>query len=501
MKAGGKLLGRPMFVEAERGHETTKADYDREVPILRAGLLQAQRDLRLAKVPLILIVSGADGAGKSEAVNRLHEWFDPRGLETNVFGPLTEEERDRPPWWRFWLSLPPRGRVGMFFGSWYTDPVIQRVYRREGDAQFARTLRRIEFFEQALVRDGALIVKLWLHLSKKAQKKRLSKLERDPRTRWRVSPLDLKHLGLYDRFVKHSQRAMKRTHTRFAPWTVIDATDTRYRETAVAHTVLQAIRRKLAERPQKVPTKNKPGPPRARVSVLDSVDLEQTVSSRDYERSLALLQGKLNRLSHAAWKKGISSVLVFEGWDAAGKGGTIRRLTSAMDARLYRVVGIAAPTDEERAHQYLWRFWRHIPRAGKVTIFDRSWYGRVLVERVEGFAREDEWKRAFGEINDFESQLIEHGTVVTKFWVHISRAEQLRRFKERQKIDFKQYKITDEDWRNRKQWEAYETAINEMVVRTSTKAAPWVIVPGNDKRFARIQVLETVCRRLEKALG
>ena len=203
----------------------------------------------------------------------------------------------------------------------------------------------------------------------------------------------------------------------------------------------------------------------------------------------------------AVWEKKVSSVLVFEGWDAAGKGGTVRRLTSAMDARLYRVVPIAAPTDEERAHQYLWRFWRHIPRAGRVTIFDRSWYGRVLVERVEGFAREDEWKRAFQEINEFENQLREQGAMVTKFWVHISKDEQLRRFKERQKTEFKQYKITDEDWRNRKQWDAYEGAINEMVVRTSTRGAPWVIVAGNDKRFARIQVLETVCRRLEKALG
>jgi polyphosphate:AMP phosphotransferase len=490
-----------MFEAAELGHEIPKADYEKEVPALRAGLLQAQRDLMEAKVPLILIVSGADGAGKSETVNRLHEWFDPRGLETNVFGPLSEEERDRPAYWRFWLSLPARGRVGMFFGSWYTDPIIRRTYKESGGAEFDRSLSRIEFFEQQLAQDGALIVKLWLHLSKKAQKKRLTKLESDPKTRWRVSPLDWKHFKLYDRFVQFSEQALQRTDTGFAPWTVIEAADDRYREITVGKTVLEAITKRLAA-PKSAGTPPKQAiPPGAVMSVLDRVDLKKTVSLKDYDSKLARLQGKLNQLSHAAWEKKVSSVLVFEGWDAAGKGGTVRRLTSAMDARLYRVVPIAAPTDEERAHQYLWRFWRHIPRSGRVTIFDRSWYGRVLVERVEGFAREDEWKRAFQEINEFEDQLVEHGTMVTKFWVHISKDEQLRRFKERQKTEFKQYKITDEDWRNRKQWDAYESAINEMVVRTSTRDAPWVIVAGNDKRNARIQVLETVCRRLEKALG
>jgi polyphosphate:AMP phosphotransferase len=489
-----------MFEAAELGHEVSKAEYEKAVPPLRAGLLQAQRDLVAARVPLILIVSGADGAGKSETVNRLHEWFDPRGLETNVFGPLSEEERDRPAYWRFWLSLPSRGRVSMFFGSWYTDPIIRRTYRQSGGAEFDRSLSRIEFFEQQLAQDGALIVKLWLHLSKKAQRKRLTRLESNPKTRWRVGPTDWKHFKLYDRFVKFSEEAVQRTDTGFAPWTVIEATDDRYREIAVGHTVLEAIKTRLAAKKADAAIPKKSVSTEDVVSVLDRVDLKQTISSKDYDRKLAQLQGKLNRLARAAWEKKVSSVLVFEGWDAAGKGGTVRRLTQAMDARLYRVVPIAAPTDEERAHQYLWRFWRHIPRAGRVTIFDRSWYGRVLVERVEGFAREDEWKRAFQEINEFEDQLTEHGTMVTKFWVHISKDEQLRRFKERQKTEFKQYKITDEDWRNRKQWEAYEGAINEMVVRTSTRGAPWVIVAGNDKRFARIQVLETVCRRLEKAL-
>ena len=490
-----------MFEAAELGHVVTKPEYEKEVPLLRAGLLDAQGELAKAKVPLILIVSGADGGGKSETVNRLHEWFDPRGLQTNVFGPLTQEEKDRPPYWRFWMALPPRGSVGIFFGSWYTDPIIRRVYGHSGGAEFDRSLSRIEFFEQELVQDGAVIVKVWLHLSKKAQKKRLKKLERNRDTRWRVSPVDWKHFKLFDKFVKFSEQALQRTDSGFAPWNVIEATDDRYREVAVARVVLNAIRKRLDQEPPP-PSKMKHLPIADDVvSVLDRVNLAQKISARAYDTRLARLQGKLNHLSRAAWHKKVSTVLVFEGWDAAGKGGAVRRLTSAMDARLYRVVPIAAPTDEERARQYLWRFWRHIPRAGRVTIFDRSWYGRVLVERVEGFAREEEWKAAFQEINDFEEQLVAHRTSVTKFWVHISKAEQLRRFKERQKTEFKQYKITAEDWRNRKRWDAYEMAVNDMAIRTGRRDAPWVLVAGNDKRFARIQILETVCDRLEHALG
>jgi polyphosphate kinase 2 (PPK2 family) len=230
------------------------------------------------------------------------------------------------------------------------------------------------------------------------------------------------------------------------------------------------------------------------------VDLNQCLTDRRYEKLLEKYQGQLTRLTWAANQKKISTVALFEGWDAAGKGSAIRRVTAAVDPRLYRIVPVAAPTDEERAHHYFWRFWRHLPRAGRMTIFDRSWYGRVLVERVEGFARPDEWKRAYLEINDFEEQLVEHGVVMAKFWVHISKEEQLRRFQERRTIQHKRYKITDEDWRNRKKWDDYKSAINEMVAHTSTEFGPWTLVAGNDKKFARIQILKTFCQNLERAL-
>jgi polyphosphate kinase 2 (PPK2 family) len=240
--------------------------------------------------------------------------------------------------------------------------------------------------------------------------------------------------------------------------------------------------------------------PKASVTVLDHVDLTRQLPDGEYRKRLLRLQGRLNRLVRAAADKKVSSVAVFEGWDAAGKGGSIRRLTEAMDPRLYRVIPIAAPTDEEKAHHYLWRFWRHLPRAGRVTIYDRSWYGRLLVERVEGFAQEAEWMRAYPEINDFEEQLAEAGIVLTKFWIHVSPEEQLRRFEDRRETPYKRHKMTGEDWRNRDRWAAYHTAVNDMVVRTSTRHAPWTLVSGNDKKFARVQILETFCRRLERAL-
>ncbi len=489
-----------MFETAELGRKVEKDLWAREEPRLRTKLLDAQRALTEARIPVIVVISGADGAGKGETINRLSEWLDPRGLETNAFGPLSDEERERPPYWRFWRTLPARGRVGIFFGSWYTEPIVSRVYGKIDRNEYGMRLERVANFEQMLAEDGALFVKLYLHLSKKAQRKRLEDIEKDPKTRFRVSKLDWKNFELYDRFTKANEEAIRRTDTGFAPWTLVEAANDRYRELTVGKTLLSAIERRLASQGKAGPRAKQAPPKTEIVSVLDSVDLQKTVSDKVYENKLDALQARLGPLARRAWQKQRSTVIVFEGWDAAGKGGSIRRLTAAMDARAYRVVPIAAPTDEERAHHYLWRFWRHVPRAGYVTIYDRSWYGRVLVERVEGFASEDEWRRAYSEINQFEEQLTEHGVVLVKFWVHVGKDEQLRRFEERKKIAFKKHKITEEDWRNREKWDAYEAAVNEMVARTSTRRAPWTLVSGNDKRWARLQIAQSVCQRLEEAL-
>jgi AMP-polyphosphate phosphotransferase len=458
-------------------------------------------------VPVIVIVSGADGAGKGEVVHRLNEWLDPRGVDTQAFWQTSDEERERPRWWRFWRSLPARGRVGILFGSWYSEPIIRRVYGEIKTSKLDTEMDRVAFFEKMLADDGAVIVKLWFHLSKKAQRRRLKDLESDPKTHWRVLPSDWKHFKLYDKFTEVSERALRRTDAGHAPWHLIEAADRRYRELTAGQILLQAIEAKLRElkqpRPAPAAAKTAKAPARrgkAGITILDHVNLTLRLTDKEYETQLEKWQTRLTRLAWTAWEKKVASVAVFEGWDAAGKGSAIRRVTAAMDPRLYRIIPIAAPTDEERARHYLWRFWRHLPRAGMTTIFDRSWYGRVLVERVEGFAREDEWRRAFLEINDFEEQLAESGIVVSKFWIHIGKDEQLRRFQQREEIAFKRYKITAEDWRNREQWDAYKAAINDMVAHTSTEFAPWTLVAGNDKKFARVQIVKTLCKHLEAAL-
>jgi polyphosphate:AMP phosphotransferase len=498
-----------MFETAELGRSVGKEEFEKEVPKLRLELLEAQRDLQKAGVPVVVLLAGADGSGKGETVKRVLEWLDTRGLDTHAFGPLTDEERERPRWWRYWMRLPPRGRIGVFFGSWYSQPLVERAFGRLSRARYDRMLSEIAFFEEMLAEDGTLFVKLWIHLSKKGLRRRMRRLEDDPATRWKVTKADWKHFRKYDRYIEASEHAIRKTDTSHAPWVLVEATDERYRDLMAGRTLLERLRTRLgtaAPAGRASAPAGSPAPPpavsrEASLTILDRVDLKRTLSAADYDRRLEKAQGRLGRLVRAAFEKKRSSVVVFEGWDASGKGGNIRRITAAMDPRTYRVISIASPTDEEKARHYLWRFWRHVPRAGYVTLYDRSWYGRVLVERVEGFARPEEWSRAYLEINDFEHQLAAHGIVLAKFWMHVDAKEQLRRFKERETVAWKRHKIGPEDWRNREKWEAYEQAVSDMIARTSTAQAPWTLVAANDKRFARVTVVETLCARLEKALA
>ena len=492
-----------MFETAELGHKLSKQEYDAQVPPLRVQLLDAQEDLKHASFPVIIIIGGVDGAGKGETVNLLHEWMDPRYLQTLAFGPPSDEERERPEAWRFWRALPPKGRMGIFFGSWYTRPILDRVYGKTKNTAFDAALARINAFEKALVDDGALIIKFWFHLGKQEQQARLNSLIKNPATRWRVTEVDWKHFKLYDKFRRTSERALRTTSTGEAPWVVVEGADKRYRSITVGNHILDLLSKRLAveNRPAAASIHSPRAETKDPTTLLDKLDLSQTLSDEKYEKRLEKYQGRLNLLYREAKRRGRSAILLFEGWDAAGKGGIIRRCTEAMDARDYQVIPIAAPTGEERAQHYLWRFWRHIPRAGRVTIFDRSWYGRVLVERVEAFATEAEWRRAYSEIVDFEQQLHDHGILLLKFWVHIDMDEQLRRFQERQSTPFKHFKITDEDYRNREKWNDYEVAANEMLGRTWTEFAPWQLVEANDKQFARLKVLKTFCDRLEDSLS
>jgi polyphosphate:AMP phosphotransferase len=494
-----------VFETAELGRKVSRQEFKAQVPQLRTELLELQQQLRTAGFSVIVVFAGVDGAGKSETVNVLNEWMDPRGLLTRAFDPPTPEEQERPHFWRYWLALPPKGRIGLYLSSWYSQPLVDLVYGETDQAAFDQSLNRIATFEKELADDGTLILKFWMHLGKKAQKKRLDALEKDPLTRWRVTKREKRHQKMYEAFEAVADRLLHKTNTGEAPWYIVEGADHYYRTLAVATLLRDAVRRHL-ERLE--PARRKTPAPKAAPAevgqaptVLSQLDMTQKVPRAEYELLLEKYQGKLHLLTREAKARQLSTILVFEGVDAAGKGGAIHRLTAAMDARLYQVIPIAAPTDEERAHHYLWRFWRHLPRAGRVTIFDRSWYGRVLVERVEGFAEDAAWRRAYGEINDFEEQLVEHGAVLVKYWAHITREEQLRRFESRQRTPYKSYKLTPEDWRNRDKWDLYEQAVNDMVAYTSTNFAPWTLVEGNDKYFTRLKVLRVLCERLGAVLN
>jgi polyphosphate:AMP phosphotransferase len=494
-----------MFETAELGQKISKEEFKAREPVLREQLLEAQALLREANFPVVLVFAGVDGAGKGETANLLSEWMDPRGIETHAFSDPSDEERERPEYWRYWRALPQKGRIGVYLKSWYSPPLLGRVYRDISGSEFDDQLDRIAAFERTLADDGALILKFWMHLGQQAQKKRLKKLESDEDTRWRVTKRDWRHWGMYDKFMEAAERIITRTSVGHARWTIVEGADPAFRSLRVGEILLRALRTHLAETQQEAVAGDAVPPEEPPVTlpntVLDRLDLTQTLPKEQYRSELTRLQGRLNLLHREARDRGISTVLVFEGWDAAGKGGAIRRITPALDARDVKIISIAKPTDEEYAHHYLWRFWRHLSRAGKVTIFDRSWYGRVLVERVEGFAKEHEWRRAYAEIRDFEQQLVDHGTVLRKFWVHITPEEQEERFRAREQTPYKRWKLTEEDWRNREKWADYELAVNAMFERTSTRFAPWVLVEGNDKRYARIKVLKEVCAALEEALG
>ena len=493
-----------MFESAELGHKLSKGEYERIEPKLRADLLDAQFDLsKNGTFPVIILISGVRGAGKGETVNLLNEWMDPRHIHTSAFDNPSDEEIERPPMWRYWRALPPKGKIGMLFGSWYTAPIIDRVFKRTRGKDIIRSIEEINHLEKMLADEGALILKFWFHLSKKAQRKRLKKLESDPETRWRVSKRDWNFFKMYNRFYRISEDTLRETSTTWAPWIVVEGSDPEYRAVTVGKTLLEAMRKRLEQKGEKKPRASDAAPivkPVDNVRILDRLDLSLAVPKKKYQNQLEKLQGELALLTRQPKFLERTAVCVFEGMDAAGKGGAIRRITGALDVRLYHTIPVAAPTDEERAQPYLWRFWRHLPRKGRFVIYDRSWYGRVLVERIEGFCSEADWMRAYSEINDFEEQLARNGAIINKFWLQISKEEQYRRFKEREKTRFKQFKITPEDWRNREKWNAYQVAAADMIERTSTEFSPWTLVEANDKYWARVKILKALVKAIERGL-
>lgn len=475
---------------------------------LEPQLSLLQRRLKEYKVPVVILFEGFGASGKGTMINELIQPMDPRGFKVFSIQKATEEEEMRPYLWRFWTRLPENGRIHLFDRSWYTKIVEARAEKRKSREKSESAYNDILDFEQELARDGMLIIKFLLHISPKEQKKRFQVLEDNKETRWRVTETDWRHNKAYNEWLQAFEEMIQKTDTSYGSWTIVEATDREYAKVKIISAVVKMFADRLAREESREKEK---GTPLAEViekngrvafgsSVLDAVDLSKSLSKSVYKKELADLQKRMALLHSELYKRRIPVVVGFEGWDAGGKGGAIHRLTKTMDPRGYEVVPTSAPNDIEKAHHYLWRFWNHMPKAGHVAIFDRTWYGRVMVERIEGFCSRDEWQRAYNEINRMEAQLADAGAIVLKFWLHIDKDEQKKRFEERMEDPNKQWKITDEDWRNREKWDEYVKAVDEMILRTSTTYAPWIIVEGNDKLYARIKVLQTVVEAIEKRL-
>lgn len=463
---------------------------------LRLGA--AQRQLRAAGVPVLVVFEGWDAAGKGSTLGRLLQPLDPRGFKVHHVGPATPLEGMFPPMWRFWNLLPARGAMAVYNHSWYRQVWNEPLEHGADPAAVQASHERIRVFERQITDDGAVIVKFFLHISREEQARRFKALKKDPAFAWKVGEPEKRRHKKYGEYLALAEDMLRETSTAFAPWTMVSATDERYRSVRVAETLAAAFDHALEQAPPQKAAAH-PAPPR-RSGPLDHVNLDLSVEKGDYEKRLPKLQTELRRLQHLCYQRRKPVVLAFEGWDAAGKGGAIKRLTRELDPRGYEVIPVAAPDGVEKLHQHLWRFWRALPKAGHFTVFDRTWYGRVLVERVEGFAPPEAWQRAYREINEFEAELTGHGVVVLKFWLHIGKDEQLRRFEARRETPEKSWKITDEDWRNREKWDEYHAAVSAMIEQTSTVRAPWTIVEGNDKRHARLKVLQTAADRVRAAL-
>ena len=516
-----------MLENLDLNKKLSKKEYKELTDRLSPKLAALQRTCKELGIPIMIIFEGWGASGKGTLINQLIRPLDPRGFQVFTIQKPNEEERMRPFLWRFFTKLPAKGRIHVFDRSWYQRILDEGMRHGMEKEKRMTAYEEIHSFEELLTADGMVIIKFFLHISKEEQHKRLKNLEKNKETAWRVTEQDWKKNKEYGKYLHISDEMIIHTDREEAPWTVIEATDREYASAKIMNIVVacleQAVKRVRGERAyqeekkrlalqekqknsqteQKEQTKenelekisNQFG-----TGVLAGVDLSKSLTKAEYKKKLKKLQERLRVLHSEMYVKRVPLVLAFEGWDAGGKGGAIKRITENIDPRGYEVVPTASPNDIEKAHHYLWRFWNKMPKAGHLAIFDRTWYGRVMVERIEGFCTEDEWKRAYSEINNMEAHLAGAGAIVLKFWMHIDKDEQARRFKERQDIPEKQWKITDEDWRNREKWDEYEKAVDEMLIRTSTDYAPWIIVEANSKYYARIKVLETVVEALEKRL-
>lgn len=493
-----------MFESLNIPHDVSKAEFKAEEPGLRERLIDAQFELlNTGNSSVIVLMSGMDVLGRSACAKRLLGWLDSRYVRPYALITPTQEELERPRMWRFWQALPKKGRIGLFLNSWYEEPARNYVLGRITHDRYRQHLDEIMRFERLLAEEGTTILKFLLFLPHEQTIETLRKLHQRQLGAWKTSKTEREmakeFANRWDQAMAILEDLISTTSVGHAPWTPVASADAQYRDLFVGRQLADTLEN-CTNATHDTGTRAVTLPKKITSNILQTLDLSQSLKEEKYKRSLEAQQRRLTKLTLSKKFEKRALVAVFEGNDAAGKGGSIRRVVQALDPRMLRVMPIAAPTDEERAQPYLWRFWRHIPRLGHITIFDRSWYGRVLVERVEGFCTTNDWMRAYKEIRAFESELADYGIIVVKFWLAIDEDEQLSRFKEREQIGHKRHKITDEDWRNREKLSDYSRAVHDMVDQTSTSTAPWTLVPANDKYFARVTVLNTLNERLKAEL-
>lgn len=519
--AGTEQEEKTMLEKVDLTKSMTKEEYKSKMPLLENKIGELQRECKRMGIPVMIVFEGFGASGKGLQIGKLMQSLDPRGFQVYAIKDENEEERMRPFLWRFWTKTPENGRIAIFDGSWYRKVWMDRFEEKTKEKELGDAYRSICSFEKQLTDGGTVIIKLFLDIDKKEQKERFKKLKENKETAWRVSKGDLARNAAYSDYASMAEDMLQNTDTDFAPWTIIEATDKRFATAKIYTVVIKALAEQI-EKVRQNSAKEKAAEALSEMqqdsevsalaraaaehvndmqeSILAKADLTLAYSKDEYKLRLKKLQKKMELLHGELYRRRIPVILGFEGWDAGGKGGAIKRLTEKMDPRGFVVNPTASPNDIEKAHHYLWRFWKAAPKAGHIAIFDRTWYGRVMVERIEGFCTKEEWQRAYKEINDMEKDFAASGAIVLKFWMQIDKDEQERRFRDRQQRPEKQWKITDEDWRNREKWDQYEDAVNEMLLRTSTEYAPWIVVEGNNKYYARIKVLETVVEAIEKRL-
>lgn len=468
-------------------------------------LLALQQEIRALKIPVVILFEGWAASGKGTMAGELLEGFDPRGYKVHVAEQFDSEDNDYLPLKNYWTRMPAKGNIALFIGSWYHNLCQRSIHNKNERKNFARRIDHLNQMELMLACDGVLILKFFINIPRKEQKKRLKDMSSKKNTRNLVTKADLRQNEDYDLWQAQYNQMLAATNDECAVWHVLRGENKRKCKQQMYEIVAEAFKRAIQQRKENLQPWDTPELPMhqllrtAPIPQLSEIDPEQ-VFAGDYKQELANAQKKLRKLQYELFRKGIPVVLAFEGWDAAGKGGAIRRLSNALDPRGFDVVPIGSPTTEEKAHHHLWRFWNTLPDKGHITLYDRSWYGRVMVERVEGYCSQAQWQRSYEEINLFERDIVSSGAVLLKFWLHISPDMQLQRFNERLATLQKQWKITEEDWRNREKWSEYEVAVNDMLQKTNTRRAPWIVVPANDKHFARLKVINTVIDAIEERL-